>query len=195
MNRTYLISLSPTGTTITRANYPPFSHSSAQCGTSGTPPLHSSRPASTSSLSHPTQHPTAPSIPSTLSSVKADLGSYISSLHMLLTFQSDYMVLYPGHGPVVAEGAKFIGTYIAHWGRSCQRYMLRTHRTYGSSQREAWTKVKTFGGEDKDVKWQLLPKLRMKAAWVRLCNLSKRPGDDSISMVHPLYYTTWHMQH
>jgi len=43
-----------------------------------------------------------------------DLGTYISSLRTLLTFQSDYAVLYPGHGPVVAEGAKLIGTYIAH---------------------------------------------------------------------------------
>jgi endoribonuclease LACTB2 len=43
-----------------------------------------------------------------------DLGTYISSLRKLLAFQNDYTVLYPGHGPVVAEGAKLIGTYIAH---------------------------------------------------------------------------------
>ncbi|KAG1744169.1 beta-lactamase-like protein [Suillus paluster] len=43
-----------------------------------------------------------------------DLGTYISSLRKLLAFQSDYTVLYPGHGPVVAEGPKLIGTYIAH---------------------------------------------------------------------------------
>lgn len=43
-----------------------------------------------------------------------DLGTYIASLRKLLTFQSDYMALYPGHGPVVADGAKLIGAYIAH---------------------------------------------------------------------------------
>ncbi|KAG1729793.1 beta-lactamase-like protein [Suillus lakei] len=43
-----------------------------------------------------------------------DLGTYISSLRKLLAFQSDYTLLYPGHGPVVAEGPKLIGTYIAH---------------------------------------------------------------------------------
>lgn len=43
-----------------------------------------------------------------------DLGTYISSLHKLLAFQSDYTVLYPGHGPIVAEGPKLIGTYVAH---------------------------------------------------------------------------------
>ncbi|KAG2107904.1 beta-lactamase-like protein [Suillus discolor] len=46
--------------------------------------------------------------------VFADLGTYISSLHRLLAFQSDYTVLYPGHGPIVAEGPKLIGTYVAH---------------------------------------------------------------------------------
>lgn len=43
-----------------------------------------------------------------------DLGTYVSSLRALLAFQSDYSVLYPGHGPVVADGPKLIGTYITH---------------------------------------------------------------------------------
>ena len=43
-----------------------------------------------------------------------DLGTYIASLRELLEFQSDYSVLYPGHGPVVTEGARVIGTYITH---------------------------------------------------------------------------------
>jgi len=36
------------------------------------------------------------------------------SLYIPADRASDYTVLYPGHGPIVAEGAKLIGTYIAH---------------------------------------------------------------------------------
>ncbi|KAJ3863838.1 beta-lactamase-like protein [Lentinula novae-zelandiae] len=45
-----------------------------------------------------------------------DLRSYISSLRKMLDYQKyhSYDVLYPGHGPVVKEGAKLIDTYIRH---------------------------------------------------------------------------------
>ncbi|KAJ7628496.1 beta-lactamase-like protein [Roridomyces roridus] len=42
-----------------------------------------------------------------------DLAAYIASLRKMLDFPG-YTVLYPGHGPVVSEGAEVIQTYIKH---------------------------------------------------------------------------------
>ncbi|KAH7886633.1 beta-lactamase-like protein [Phlebopus sp. FC_14] len=43
-----------------------------------------------------------------------DLSTYISTLRSLLRESGKYSVLYPGHGPVVHDGAKLISTYIEH---------------------------------------------------------------------------------
>jgi len=45
-----------------------------------------------------------------------DLKVYIASLRKMLDYQKSnpYDILYPGHGPVVAEGTKVIETYIKH---------------------------------------------------------------------------------
>ncbi|KAF9239682.1 beta-lactamase-like protein [Melanogaster broomeanus] len=43
-----------------------------------------------------------------------DLAKYISTLRSLLSHRDKYTVLYPGHGPVVQNGAQLISTYIEH---------------------------------------------------------------------------------
>lgn len=51
-----------------------------------------------------------------------DLGIYMKTLRKLLEFSGSeadsghprYTQLYPGHGPVVAEGSELINTYIKH---------------------------------------------------------------------------------
>ncbi|KAJ6617408.1 lactamase [Mycena sp. CBHHK59/15] len=45
-----------------------------------------------------------------------DLAAYISSLRRMLDFgrEHKYTILYPGHGPVVADGELVISTYIKH---------------------------------------------------------------------------------
>ncbi|KIJ63278.1 hypothetical protein HYDPIDRAFT_92407 [Hydnomerulius pinastri MD-312] len=43
-----------------------------------------------------------------------DLATYISTLRTLLSLRDKYTVLYPGHGPVVQNGAQLISTYIEH---------------------------------------------------------------------------------
>ncbi|KAG2135990.1 beta-lactamase-like protein [Suillus clintonianus] len=111
-----------------------------------------------------------------------DLGTYISSLRKLLAFQSDYTVLYPGHGPVVAEGPKLIGTCIAHrmereaqiaspwstWGIVSTIYSAYPQNVWEPAARsvdqhlgklQAEGKVKKLGDEGKDVEWELLAKL------------------------------------
>ncbi|KAJ7760097.1 beta-lactamase-like protein [Mycena maculata] len=42
-----------------------------------------------------------------------DLATYIASLRTMLDF-GGYTILYPGHGPVVADGRQVIATYIKH---------------------------------------------------------------------------------
>lgn len=43
-----------------------------------------------------------------------DLATYISSLRLLLSMRDEYTRLYPGHGPVVENGAELISSYISH---------------------------------------------------------------------------------
>ncbi|KIK98839.1 hypothetical protein PAXRUDRAFT_133345 [Paxillus rubicundulus Ve08.2h10] len=43
-----------------------------------------------------------------------DLATYISTLRSLLSHRDQYSILYPGHGPVVQNGAQLIDTYIKH---------------------------------------------------------------------------------
>ncbi|KAF9228685.1 Metallo-hydrolase/oxidoreductase [Gyrodon lividus] len=43
-----------------------------------------------------------------------DLAMYMSTLRLLLSHRDKYTALYPGHGPVVQNGAQLINTYIEH---------------------------------------------------------------------------------
>lgn len=43
-----------------------------------------------------------------------NLGTYISTLRSLLSLRDEYVTLYPGHGPVVPDGAQSIEGYINH---------------------------------------------------------------------------------
>lgn len=48
----------------------------------------------------------------TANKIFEDLHAYVNSLHKLLAVSPS--VLYPGHGPVVADGRSMIETYIKH---------------------------------------------------------------------------------
>lgn len=48
------------------------------------------------------------------STVFENLGTYMSTLRSLLSLREEYVTLYPGHGPVVQDGAQSIETYINH---------------------------------------------------------------------------------
>ncbi|KAG6334262.1 hypothetical protein ID866_4819 [Astraeus odoratus] len=43
-----------------------------------------------------------------------NLATYMSTLHSLLALREKYTTLYPGHGPVVQDGAQLISAYVAH---------------------------------------------------------------------------------
>ncbi|KZT24039.1 Metallo-hydrolase/oxidoreductase [Neolentinus lepideus HHB14362 ss-1] len=121
-----------------------------------------------------------------------DLSTYISSLQSMLVFRdrepgkTDYAVLYPGHGPIVAEGPKTISTYIQHrLERESQiLQVLRSSeitwtpwtivsKIYAAYPENLWLpashgvilhlrklekdgKVSFLGGEGKDGQWQLV---------------------------------------
>ncbi|TFK45647.1 Metallo-hydrolase/oxidoreductase [Heliocybe sulcata] len=120
-----------------------------------------------------------------------DLSTYISSLQSILAHrdkepgQTEYTILYPGHGPVVTEGPKTISTYIQHrLERETQVLQVLqssqgtwtpwaiVSKIYAAYPESLWLpashgvilhlrklekdgKVKFLGGEGKDSQWQL----------------------------------------
>ncbi|KAI6041234.1 beta-lactamase-like protein [Pisolithus marmoratus] len=72
------------------------------------------------------------------STVFENLGTYMTTLRSLLSLREEYDVLYPGHGPVVQDGAQSIEAYINH-RMEREEQILRVMEQPPPEGKDSWT--------------------------------------------------------
>ncbi|KAI6023944.1 beta-lactamase-like protein [Pisolithus microcarpus] len=115
------------------------------------------------------------------STIFENLGTYMSTLRSLLSLREEYVILYPGHGPVVQDGAQSIEAYINHrmereeqilrvlerpppegkdswstWDIVSTIYAAYPRNLWESAARGLMVKSGKLGGEGKEARWELL---------------------------------------
>ncbi|KAL4065935.1 beta-lactamase-like protein [Scleroderma yunnanense] len=68
-----------------------------------------------------------------------NLATYMSTLQSLLSLRDKYAVLYPGHGPVVQDGAQLITTYISHRTERENQILLLVQQPPPGESKETWS--------------------------------------------------------